>query len=110
MKGTLTKDTLFEWYYGTDFSILKNFIIVNGRSLEEEIEIPIGTKEKIKTVTFCIWGEIEEGYEAILREYVYHTMYYLRNEGLEVISKTSGYYSVEGGRPRNYIELPTEER
>lgn len=107
MKGTLTNDILFEWYYGTDFKILESFVTVNGRSLKEAIENPIGAKEEMKTVEFNIWGLVKEGYEIIIEEYLYHTMYYLREEGLEVISKTSGYYSIEGyKRPHNYIDLP----
>ena len=107
MKGSLTKDMLFEWYYGTDFKIIESFVIVNGRSLREAIEKPICAKEEMKTVEFGIWGLIKEGYETIIEEYLYHTMYYLREEGLEVISKTSGHFSIEGyKRPHNYIDLP----
>ena len=106
MKGNLTKDILFEWYYGTDFKILESFVTVNGRSLKEAIENPIGAKEEMKTVEFNIWGLVKTGYETIIEAYLYHTMYYLREEGLEVISKTSGYYSIEGyKRPHNYIDL-----
>lgn len=109
MKGTISKEILFEWYYGTNFDILKSFMIVNGRSLKEEWERPIGAKEEMKAVEFNVWGLIKEGYETIIEEYLYHTMYYLREEGLEVISKTSGYYSIEGyKRPHNYVELLAE--
>lgn len=109
LKGSLTMSILHHWYFETQNKFLKDLLIVNGRSLKEAIEKPICAKEEMNVVEFVVWGEIKEEYEKIIENYTYHTMLYLTSEGLEVISKTSCYYSIEGyGRPHNYIRLTPE--
>ena len=109
LKGTLTMDILYYWYFETQNKFLKDLLIVNGRSLKEAIEKPIGAKEEMNVVEFVVWGEIKEGYENFIEKHAYYTIDHLTTEGLEVISKTSCYYSIEGyGRPHNYIRLTPE--
>ena len=109
LKGSITMNILHHWYFETQNKFLKDLLIVNGRSLKEGIEKPICAKEEMNVVEFNVWGEIEEGYEKFIESLTYHTTEYLLSEGLEVISKTSCYYSIEGyGRPHNYIRLTSE--
>jgi hypothetical protein len=109
MKGSVTMSILHHWYFDTQNKFFKDLLIVNGRSLKEAIEKPISAKEEMNVVEFVVWGLIKEGYEKFIEDFTYHTTLYLLSEGLEVISKTSCYYSIEGyGRPHNYIRLAPE--
>ena len=97
---------LHHWYFETQNKFVKDLMIVNGRSLKEAIEKPIGVKEEMNVVEYNVWGEIKEGYENFIENFMRHTMLQLTSEGLEVISKTSCYYSIEGyKKPHNYIDL-----
>ena len=109
LKGSLTMSILHHWYFETQNKFFKDLLIVNGRSLKEDIEKPIGAKEEMNVVEFVVWGLIKEGYEKFIEDFTYHTTLYLLSEGLEVISKTSCYYSIEGyRRAHNYIRLTPE--